>query len=283
MKTILITGCSSGFGLQMVEDLLGAGHKVIATLRNASERSHIFNDLIKSYSDNLTIINLDVTNSTDRVFIGKIIKEKFDSKLDVLINNAGVGFFGALEDISENQVIEQMQVNFFGPTFLIKELLPFLRDSKGRVINITSIMGQYSTPLGSVYSASKYALEGLTEGLCYEMSFHGVSVSSVVPGGHRTNFLKAITWGEESQNSNSVYFPITQAFSAFMQKLAARSKAPRSDAVSKAVVQLVDCVKMPREVIVGKDAWSVVILRRLLPMSFYHGVMSKTYKGMLKE
>jgi NAD(P)-dependent dehydrogenase (short-subunit alcohol dehydrogenase family) len=287
VKTILITGCSSGFGLQMVEDLLIEGHRVVATLRNASERMEIFGDFSRKYGDRLIIKSLDVISKEEREEVKLFIQSELNGELDALINNAGVGYFGALEDFSEEQIRSQMELNFFAPVFLTRDHLPFLRKSKGSVINVSSIMGQYSTPLGSLYSASKYALEGVTEGLSYELESFGVSSTTIAPGGHRTGFLDSVVWAKDSQSSHSVYSSLTGSFLSLMKKLGSREKAPDSRAVSRAVVKLIrkksNGKKLAREVIVGKDAWFVVILQNLLPKAFYQGLMSMSYRLMLKR
>lgn len=287
MKTVLITGCSSGFGLSMVETLLRDGHRVIATLRNAESRLEIFEKLQADYSERLIVKSLDVTDASQRESLLSYLKDSESAKLDVLINNAGVGYFGSIEDMSEAQIRNQMELNFIAPCLLIKEFLPLLRNNKGMVVNITSIMGQYSMPLGALYSASKYALEGLTEGLFHELNLKGVDCVTIAPGGHRTNFLSSVVWAENAHNSASAYKSITQAFIGFMNKLADRPKAPDSNAVSSVVSDLVKrkakSKSIPREIVVGKDAFLVVILKRILPKSIYYWLMNRSYRMMLRS
>lgn len=168
MKNILITGSSSGFGKEMVESLAKNGYKVFASMRNTSSRDQIFSHLPQQVQSNIRLIELDVTKKSDLEKVFQEIDKECPAGLDALINNAGYGAYGSLEETSEDQLRAQMEVNFFGLSLLIQELLPLLRKSQGRIINITSYMGQFSIPLGSIYSASKFAVEGLTEGLYYD-------------------------------------------------------------------------------------------------------------------
>lgn len=283
MKVILITGSSSGFGKEMTVDLLKAGHRVIASMRNAHEREHLFSNIPENLKANLTLLPLDVTLEEERKATSQFIKEKFDGKLDILVNNAGYGMYGALEDISEEQIRHQLEVNFFGATLLIRELLPYLRESKGKIINISSLMGRFSLPLGSVYSASKYAMEGITEGLYYELKPFGVQITTVEPGAHRTGFIKAVIWGEGSKNEKSPYYFLTNALEGFMQKMASRDKGTPSKGVSVLVQKLINSRKMPRRVLVGKDAVATGWMQKILPESIYHFFLSFGYSKMLKR
>ena len=274
MKTVLITGASSGFGFKMVQDYLAAGWKVLATVRNVEKRTEFFLRELNLYPDRLTLLELDVTKESEIKDIVDYLKNSENNKLDVLVNNAGFGTYGSIEDITIEQIRYQMEVNFFGPTILIKNLLPSLRESKGKIINISSLMGRYSCPLASVYSASKYALEGLTEGLMYELESFGIDVCTVQPGGHRTNFVSSVNWGEDSFNDKSPYVGMSRGFKRMMDKLSARKNAPGADGVSKTVLKLSHSSKMPRSVLVGIDAKFVGALQIILPKFLYRIMMN---------
>ena len=283
-KTILITGASSGFGYKMTEDFLKAGHRVIATMRNSEERTHIFKNFFDQllYQEQLTVLTLDVTAEKDRKNVKNYITDNLDGKLDVLINNAGYGVYGALEDVDEQQIRTQFEVNFFGAVFLTKELLPYLRATQGKIINLSSIMGQFSMPLGSIYSASKFALEGLCEGLYYELASQNVQICSVLPGGHRTGFLKSLTWGQESHNENSYYQTQTNGMLKMMDKMQRRVNAPDAKNVSDEVLKLVMSKKMPRRKIVGKDAVFANIMKKILPGRIYHKLLNYQFSKLLR-
>jgi NAD(P)-dependent dehydrogenase (short-subunit alcohol dehydrogenase family) len=276
MKVILITGSSSGFGLEMVHDLTEQGHHVIATLRRAEERKAIF-DSVKDKSK-LTILSLDVCSKEDIKHATEHIKQAHNGELDVLINNAGYGLYGALEDVSEDQIRQQMEVNFFGAALLTQELLPALRKVKGKIINISSVMGRFSLPLGSIYSASKFALEGLSEGLYYELKPFGVQVCAVQPGAHRTGFVKAMMWGDKSNDDASAYINQTKALIKNVEQMTDSPLATGSENVSNIVTKLIKKRKMPRRVLAGKDAVATGFAQKFLPEALYHELLHRSYE-----
>jgi short-subunit dehydrogenase len=280
MKVAIVTGASSGFGHYIVETLLKKNIHTVATMRNAHRRTELF-DLQTKYPQLLTIQNLDVTNSNEREALVKLIQNKFNHQVHFLFNNAGFGLYGALEDQNEEQIRYQMEVNFFAPTLLIQSLLPFLRKSAGKIVNISSIMSEFSMPGGSLYSASKFALEGLSEGLRYELKNKGVQVISLKPGGHRTNFVSAIKWGDNSMAPNSPYYELTQSMKRMMDKLTSRKNAPGAKNLEKALQKIISEKKMPTSIYIGKDAHFVHYFRRILPEKFYHYLMFKSFKKML--
>ncbi len=253
-KTVLITGCSSGFGLEMVNRFLEFDWTVVATLRNASSRQSIFDEQKKKYGSRLKVLNLDVTSSDDRANAVRCVLEEFDGKLDCLVNNAGYGLFGSLEDISEKQLREQMEVNFFAAALITRAFLPALRLARGRIINLSSVFGFSGFPLTSAYCASKFAVEGLTESLRIELAPYGIQVSSVEPGGHRTRFSEQVIWGESSFSESSTYLIPTRGYNSFKAKLSRGANPAKPDAVAKSVVKLAESHRMPARVVCGKDA-----------------------------
>jgi short-subunit dehydrogenase len=280
LKTALITGSSSGFGKQLVHDFLKEGYRVIATLRNANERESLFKEIPQK---NLFIKELDVTKKSDITALSDFIKSELNGNLDILVNNAGYGMYGALEDISEEQIRYQIEVNFFGPSFLIRTLLPYLRESKGKIFNISSLMGRFSMPLGAVYSASKYALEGLSEGLYYELGPMGVQVTTIQPGAHRTGFGKAVQWGDSSLSEESSYQTQTQALQGMIDKMMSRKNSPGANNVSRIVLKYASKRKLPRRILVGKDARSTGWMQKILPERLYHFILDTSYRLFLKK
>ncbi len=207
-KTVLITGCSSGFGKAMVTKFLEDGWEVYATMRRANERQNIFLKELKRYKSHLKILELDVTSTSDR----KNLARSLPKNLNCLINNAGYMLLGALEDCTEEEIRAQLEVNFLGATLLIQELLPQLRAGKGSIINISSVFGFLTWPLSSIYCASKFALEGLTESLRQELKPFGIKVSLIEPGSHRTNLMENLRWGSKHAKGKSLYTTETQQY-----------------------------------------------------------------------
>ncbi len=276
-KTILITGCSSGFGRLMVERFLHSGNwKVFATTRHPEQ----LNDI---QSDNLTVLPLNVALNSERTAIVERVAELCSNSLDCLINNAGYGLSGPLESLTEEQIRLQFEVNFFAPLLLTRDLLPALRAAKGKVINISSVLGFVGMPLQSLYVASKFALEGLSESLSYELGSHGIQVCLVEPGGFRTRFVANIQWPCKSSNSvdSVVYEPQMQGYRRF---LARRMEQPGNDPtrVADAVFSLSNKSVVPLRVRVGQDTQALYYIRRSLPQKVADHVLRNMSKKLLE-
>jgi NAD(P)-dependent dehydrogenase (short-subunit alcohol dehydrogenase family) len=278
MKTVLITGCSSGFGKEAVNQFLAQGWQVIATLRDAENRTGLFKEEISRYGNLLHLLPLDVTVPEQIQAVKDFIAFRLNSRLDCLINNAGYGLFGALEDIEKNQFRNQMEVNFFGVVFLTQALLPFLRNAKGRVVNISSVLGYVGMPLTSAYCASKFAVEGLTEALYYELEPYGVQVALVEPGGHRTRFGESVVWGIRSFRQESPYWAGSQKYEKFRQQLSTRPNPVNATHVARVLIRLAEQKKMPLRVKCGNDAWATFILKKLLSEFLNTRLFSKVYR-----
>ena len=180
-KTIFITGASSGLGKATAKLFQANGWNVIATMR----KPEVENEL-KELS-NITVLELDVT---DTAKIQKTISEilKFHS-VDVVLNNAGYGLIGPLEAFSETQIQTQVQTNLFGVINVTRAFIPYFRERKsGTFINITSTFGLLGYPTCSIYSATKFAVDGFSESLAYELAQFGIKVKVVAPGGMQTDF-----------------------------------------------------------------------------------------------
>ncbi|KAK4892732.1 hypothetical protein LTR27_008831 [Elasticomyces elasticus] len=182
----LITGTSSGLGMCLARAVLEAGHRVIATSRSPFKSTRSIEDLEKS--GNGKWVQLDVASDELEHQVEACIK--VFGQVDVLVNNAGYGSGGALEDISLAEIHRQMEVNFFGPVRTIKALIPHMRErGSGTIINVTSTVGFSGMPALSMYAASKHALEGLSESLAGELGPFGVRVMIAEPGDMRTEFV----------------------------------------------------------------------------------------------
>lgn len=188
-KVWFITGTSSGFGRALAEEVLAKGERVVATAR----KPEVLRDLVEKYPDTARAVRLDVTNTEDaKSAVREAVKEF--GRIDVLVNNAGYALVGAIEETSDEQIRRQFETNVFGVINVTREVLPFLRRQKsGHIVNIGSVVGISATPSMGIYSATKFALEGLSEALAGELAPFGIKTTIVEPGPFSTNgFASAI-------------------------------------------------------------------------------------------
>ncbi|EJN06531.1 SDR family oxidoreductase [Phyllobacterium sp. YR531] len=176
-KTVLITGCSSGFGKTATGYFVRQGWNVIATMRNISDGKEL------AELDNVLVTRLDVEDPASIASAIEAGIERF-GRIDALVNNAGYGLFGIFEATSPEKIKEQFDVNVFGVMSVTRAILPHFRTNKaGVIINVSSGAGVFTLPMISLYCASKFALEGFSEALSYELSGLGITVKVVEPGG----------------------------------------------------------------------------------------------------
>ncbi|MFJ1267726.1 SDR family NAD(P)-dependent oxidoreductase [Legionella lytica] len=181
-KTILITGCSSGIGLDAAQALQKRGHQVIASCRKKEDQQQLI-------ALGLDTLLLDVNDSASIQTAFAEVLTKTGSRLDVLINNAGYGQVGALEDLSRETLRQQFETNVFGLMELSALAIPVMRQQgQGRIINISSILGVISMPFRGAYNASKYAVEGISDTLRLELKSSGIEIITIEPGPIESRF-----------------------------------------------------------------------------------------------
>lgn len=280
-KVILVTGSSSGFGKLIVSLLLERGHRVIAGIRGGVERfSQVFSKEIAQYGSRLVSLDLHLDQSESIDQVTDFIQENFNNRLDVLINNAGYGLFGALEDQSPKQLRHEFEVNFFGPTFLTRSLLPVLRASQGRVLVMSSIAGLYPFPYYGSYCSSKFALEAQFEALHYELKPLKVQVGLIEPGGFKTNFnITSKKMAEGSSDLSSPYALRTRSLQHRLENSTVRLGNPQR--VAKVVAKLCEQKHIPLRTLVGVDAWSIHLLSRLLPDAWRVRAEDKAFRKLI--
>ncbi|OKJ72898.1 oxidoreductase [Streptomyces sp. CB02460] len=180
----LITGASSGFGRSIAEAALAAGDTVVATAR----RPEALDALVAAHPDRAVAVQLDVT---DTARITDVVADTvlWYGRIDVLVNNAGMGLVGAVEETTDRELRDLMDLHFFGPAALVRAVLPHMRrNGSGAVVQMSSMGGRFTFPGVGGYSATKFALEGLSEALAAEVAPHGIKVLIVEPGSFRTGF-----------------------------------------------------------------------------------------------
>lgn len=219
MKTIFITGASSGIGEATARYFQSKGWQVLATMRNPADGAEL------DQLENVHIARLDVTDPDSITAAVAQGIERF-GQIDVLLNNAGYGAYGALEAFSMERIRRQFDTNVIGLLAVTKALLPHMRKNKsGTIINISSIGGQITFPLGTLYHGTKFAVEGISEALHYELEPLGIQVKIVEPGMIKTNFGGS-SFDFAMDDNLTDYAPTVAAMGKLFGKLAANPSAP---------------------------------------------------------
>ena len=246
----LVTGCSSGIGLETAIALGREGHFTYATMRDVKKSG----DLDKIVNDEglpIKVLELDVDSekSVDGA-IAKIMEEK--GRIDTLINNAGWGMWGAVEDVSIEEFKQQFETNFFSIIRLIQKVAPIMRKQKsGNIVNVSSVAGKIGFPVSPAYISSKFALEGLSECIRFELDPFGINVIIIEPGVIKTNFFDSMKMAKKS-NSDSVYNEITSKVVSGVKMMAEMGTEPKE--VADTIIKSINEEKPLPRYIVGNDA-----------------------------
>jgi NAD(P)-dependent dehydrogenase (short-subunit alcohol dehydrogenase family) len=246
-KTIFITGASRGFGKLWAEALLQRGDNVVATARDI----RTLDDLVKQYGNRILPLQLDVNDRAADFAAIATAKDHFGS-IDVLINNAGYGLFGSVEETSEQEARLQMETNFFGLLWLTQAALPVMRaQGHGHIIQVSSVVGLIGLPVLGLYNASKFAVEGLGESLASEVKGFGIDVTLVEPN------LFATDWSGASAAQTTAmpeYEAVKKAFHSGINE----EMIGQPEATTGAVLQLIDNENPPLRLLLGKFAYPMV-------------------------
>src|SRR5437016_6506173 len=240
-KTWFITGTSRGFGREWTIAALDRGDKVAATARNISQ----LDDIVAVYGDAILPITLDVTDR-DAVFAAVRHARERLGRLDVVVNNAGYGQFGMVEELSEEEARAQIETNLFGALWVTQAALPFLRaQGSGHIIQVSSIGGISAFPMVGIYHASKWALEGFSQALSKEVADFGIKVTLVEPGGFSTDWSGA----------SAIVADAHPAYAALHENMAARRAQvvlPEPVGFKSAILKVVDAEVAPNRVFFGE-------------------------------
>jgi NAD(P)-dependent dehydrogenase (short-subunit alcohol dehydrogenase family) len=250
-KVWFITGASRGFGALIARDALARGDYVIAAARKIDSVTETL-----GAHPNLLAVQLDVTKEAEALAATQQAIERF-GRIDVLVNNAGFGLLGAVEESSAGEVRKQYETNVFGLLNVTRAVLPVLRKQRnGRVINISAIVGYSAFPGWGVYSSTKFAVEGLSEALAAELAPLGVKVTVVEPGFFRTDFLDAASLSETAARIED-YAETVGAMRAFAAG-ANHQQPGNPQKLSKAILKLADAMEPPVRLQLGSDTVATV-------------------------
>jgi NAD(P)-dependent dehydrogenase (short-subunit alcohol dehydrogenase family) len=249
-KVALVTGCSSGIGFETALALAREGYHTYASMRDTKKGSKI-QEIAKKENLPITVIPLDVDKPESiQSAIKQVTSEK--KRIDVLVNNAGYGIFGCLEDLTMEELRAQFETNFFAVARLIQEVAPIMRAEKsGTIVNISSVAGKIGFPGSPAYISSKFALEGLSECLRYELSPFGVNTIIIEPGVIKTNFFDSMKMPKNAK-PDSPYKDITNKVVAGVKMMAEMGTPPKevADVIIKAIKEKNPLPRYP----VGNDA-----------------------------
>ncbi|MBW7933407.1 MAG: SDR family NAD(P)-dependent oxidoreductase [Gemmatimonadaceae bacterium] len=244
-QTWFITGSSRGLGRAIAEAALAAGHRVVATARNPRQLA----DLEASYGDRVRAIALDVTNPGQaRAAVAEAV-EAFD-RIDVLVNNAGYGYFGGVEELTDDAIRAQIDTNVYGVVHVTRAVLPIMRRQRsGHIMQISSIGGRAATPGLGAYHLSKFAIEGFSESLASEVAPLGIRVTIVEPGGFRTDWA-----GSSMEHATPIddYAPTVGAMRAVLNSAATPMGDPAKAAA--ALLSIAGRLDAPLRLPLGSDA-----------------------------
>lgn len=248
-KIALVTGSSSGIGFETALALAREGYHTYASMRNTKKSGPLL-EIAKKENLPIAVIELDVDKPESiKSAVSQIIKEK--QRIDVLVNNAGYGIFGCLEDLTIEELRAQFETNFFAIVRMIQEIAPIMRRQKaGSIVNVSSVAGRIGFPGTPAYISSKFALEGLSESLRYELSPFGINVIIIEPGVIKTNFFDSMKMA--TPKTDSPYKDMTHKVVSGIKMMAEMGTHPK-EVASVIVKALKEKNPLPRYP-VGNDA-----------------------------
>ena len=272
---VLVTGCASGIGLALAKRLAGWRDARVVLTARATSLGRIEAAGVEP-GDRLWVRGLDVTSNSDRKRVVSEIDEKLGG-VDVLINNAGLTFRSTHEHLHTDEILEQLAVNFIGPMDLARLVLPGMRRKRaGHIVNVSSVGGMMAMPTMGVYSASKFALEGASEALWYEMRPWGVNVTLVQPGFIHSESFRNVRLSRDAEALRGVgadgYHAVYESMTPFIEGLMSRALAT-PDTVAKRILKTIERRNPPLRVSATIDARVFYMVRRLLPRRLYHWIL----------
>jgi NAD(P)-dependent dehydrogenase (short-subunit alcohol dehydrogenase family) len=273
----VVTGSSSGIGLETSLLLARNGIRTYATVHKI-DNAHELVDIIEKERNTLPleILQLDVTDENSvKTAIDGIVNES--GRIDILVNNAGYGLIGALEDIPMEEVRTHFNTNLFGVIRVIQNVLPIMRRrKKGTIVNISSMGGRIAFPLSSTYSGTKFALEGLSESLNYEVEQFGIKVILIEPGVVRTNFGKSMKKIDKTTEANSPYSKLLEIREATRKERLQTSSISQEE-VAKVILQAIRSAEPEARYVVGEDAKKLLASKNSMTDGEFKKFMTKNF------
>lgn len=260
---ILVTGCSSGIGLALAHILYGhLEYRVVITARHIADLKQRFRE-----NDRFVIRSLDVTSAEQRDHLISEISSLWGG-VNILVNNAGISYRAVVEHMTEQDEFRQLATNYLGPVALIRAVLPHMREKgRGKIINISSVSGMLAMPTMASYTASKYALEGLSEALWYEAKPLGINVSLIQPGFVRSKAFTRVYYTEQSKKADQedkIYGDYYTNMAPFISRFMKLSLSDSGD-IAKLVIKTIRTENPPLWIPATLDAYAFYYMRRFVP------------------
>jgi NAD(P)-dependent dehydrogenase (short-subunit alcohol dehydrogenase family) len=271
----LVTGASSGIGLETSLLLARNGFYTYATTRKSESDSNPVTNAAKKENISLKTIQLDVDNDISvRNCVDTILSEK--GRIDVAVNNAGYALGGALEETSIEEARKQFETNFFGAVRVMQATIPIMRKQRrGRIVNITSMGGRIAIPLDPFYHGSKFALEGLSESIQYELEPLGIKIILIEPGAVRTNFWSNIKFANRAHSPSSQYSQLESKMSTAFEKMEENAIHPSE--VAKVILKAVTSDDPQLRYTVGTDAARIMESRKSMSDKEFGNLIKQTF------
>ncbi|MQR88061.1 SDR family NAD(P)-dependent oxidoreductase [Bacillus megaterium] len=247
-KVWFITGCSTGFGRELAEQVINQGYKVAVTARNTEK----LQELKKKNADNVLLLNLDVT---DKSQIQNAVEQTIHTfgEIDVLVNNAGIGYFSSVEESVEDETRKMFDINFWGLMNMTNAVLPYMRKQQsGHILNLSSIGGIASFPALGYYHATKYAVEGISESLAQEVAPFNIRVSLIEPSSFRTDWAGRSSVKTETTIYKETVEPTISTMAQFSGNEPGNPKK-----AAEAMISIVESENPPLRLLLGETAYQV--------------------------
>ena len=277
LSVAVVTGSSSGIGLAASLALAKNGYLTYATMRNLAKQDSIQSVAEKEHLPVRTV-QLDVTDENSvKNAIQSILSES--GRIDLLVNNAGYGMTGAFEDIGMDEIKSLYETNVFGAIRVTQAVLPIMRKQRsGRIINISSGAGRIGYPGGSAYVSSKFALEGLSESMAFEVEQFGIKTVLVEPGFIRTNFAENIVTAKKAQDPNSPYSQMMMQMKSSSHRRRMIENAPDADLVASVIVEAATAKEPNLRYLAGKDVQQMVAAKKSMSDEEFQNMIRKSVR-----
>jgi NAD(P)-dependent dehydrogenase (short-subunit alcohol dehydrogenase family) len=272
----LVTGSSSGIGYETSLLLAKSGFHTYASMRNL-EKSKSIAEIANKEKLPLEIIQLDVNDDRSvKEAVDKIVAE--DNRIDVLVNNAGYGLFGSLEDLSVEEIKAQFETNFFGVIRVTQKVLPIMRkQNSGTIVNLSSVGGRVGVPVLSAYQSTKFALEGLSESLSYELEPFGIKVVIVEPGFIRTNIMNSSIMAKKAVDPKSPYFSLMQKVENHFKSMMDNPSTSQPEEVANVILQAITSENPQLRYTAGNDAATVMQAKKTMSESEFGNLIRQQF------